>query len=240
MRKQYLEFEVKHQQINRLDDFHVVGGSRCYLYARFCFCDDWAGETITAVFSGGGKNYSQILVDNVCEIPWEVLRTNRFFVSCFAGALITANSVRVDVDMAHCPTDTDPFITPTPSAYEQIVAAAESARADAEAAKEAAERAAEGGGGAVDPADVERIVDEYLEENPPAPGEKGDTGPQGEKGEQGPEGPAGPQGEAGKDGETGPQGDPGYTPKKGVDYWTEDDIAEIKSYVDDAILGGAW
>lgn len=30
------------------------------------------------------------------------------------------------------------------------------------------------------------------------------------------------------------------TPKKGVDYWTEEDIATIKGYVDDAILNGAW
>lgn len=29
-------------------------------------------------------------------------------------------------------------------------------------------------------------------------------------------------------------------PVKGVDYWTDADKAEIKSYVDDAILGGAW
>lgn len=32
----------------------------------------------------------------------------------------------------------------------------------------------------------------------------------------------------------------GYTPVKGIDYWTEEDKAEIKSYVDDAILGGTW
>ncbi len=32
----------------------------------------------------------------------------------------------------------------------------------------------------------------------------------------------------------------GHTPVKGVDYWTAADIAEIKSYVDDAILGGEW
>lgn len=36
------------------------------------------------------------------------------------------------------------------------------------------------------------------------------------------------------------KGDPGYTPAKGVDYWTDADKAEIKSYVDTAILGGAW
>lgn len=32
----------------------------------------------------------------------------------------------------------------------------------------------------------------------------------------------------------------GYTPVRGTDYWTEADKAEIKSYVDTAILGGAW
>ena len=36
------------------------------------------------------------------------------------------------------------------------------------------------------------------------------------------------------------KGDPGYTPVKGTDYWTEDDKAEIKSYVDEAILNGEW
>ena len=35
-------------------------------------------------------------------------------------------------------------------------------------------------------------------------------------------------------------GQPGYSPQRGVDYWTASDIAEIKSYVDDAILGGEW
>lgn len=30
------------------------------------------------------------------------------------------------------------------------------------------------------------------------------------------------------------------TPVRGYDYWTAADIAEIKSYVDDSILGGAW
>ena len=38
----------------------------------------------------------------------------------------------------------------------------------------------------------------------------------------------------------GEKGDDGYTPKKGTDYWTDSDIAEIKAHVDEAILGGAW
>lgn len=32
----------------------------------------------------------------------------------------------------------------------------------------------------------------------------------------------------------------GHTPVKGTDYWTEADKAEIKTYVDEAILGGEW
>ena len=38
----------------------------------------------------------------------------------------------------------------------------------------------------------------------------------------------------------GLKGDMGPKPKKGVDYWTEADKQEIKAYVEEAILGGAW
>ena len=44
----------------------------------------------------------------------------------------------------------------------------------------------------------------------------------------------------GKNGLDGKDGIDGYSPVRGVDYWTEEDKAEIKSYVDEAILGGAW
>ena len=41
-------------------------------------------------------------------------------------------------------------------------------------------------------------------------------------------------------GPEGKQGPQGPAPERGVDYWTEYDIAQIKAYVDDAILNGAW
>lgn len=47
-------------------------------------------------------------------------------------------------------------------------------------------------------------------------------------------------GSRGSTGPAGAAGADGYTPQRGVDYWTEADIAAIKSYVDEAILGGAW
>lgn len=53
-------------------------------------------------------------------------------------------------------------------------------------------------------------------------------------------GPQGDKGDKGDKGDTGATGASGYSPVRGTDYWTASDIAEIKSYVDDAILGGAW
>ena len=38
----------------------------------------------------------------------------------------------------------------------------------------------------------------------------------------------------------GTNGEDGSTPVRGTDYWTEEDIATIKGYVDEAILGGEW
>ena len=76
-------------------------------------------------------------------------------------------------------------------------------------------------------------------------GDKGDTGAQGPKGDTGDTGPQGPKGEkgdtgaTGATGATGPQGpagaagEDGYTPVRGTDYWTVDDIATIQSYIDE-------
>lgn len=95
-------------------------------------------------------------------------------------------------------------------------------------------------------------------------GEQGPQGPQGEQGEKGDPGEPGRDGVSvthewagtvlyvtsasgtssadlkGAKGDKGDTGAAGYTPVRGTDYWTPDDIATIKSYVDDAILGGAW
>ena len=69
-----------------------------------------------------------------------------------------------------------------------------------------------------------------------------DTGKpsRGEKGAAGAQGAQGIQGIQGEKGEKGEKGADGYTPVRGTDYWTAADIAEIKSYVDDVILGGEW
>lgn len=73
-------------------------------------------------------------------------------------------------------------------------------------------------------------------------GEKGDvgeTGLQGIQGEQGPKGDPGEQGPQGEQGIQGPKGETGYTPIKGVDYFTIEEIdsilQEAKNYTDNEI-----
>lgn len=52
--------------------------------------------------------------------------------------------------------------------------------------------------------------------------------------------PAGEKGAPGAKGEKGDPGEDGYTPKRGTDYWTDADIAEIKSYIDNEIINGEY
>lgn len=59
-------------------------------------------------------------------------------------------------------------------------------------------------------------------------GKDGEQGIQGEKGEQGIQGPQGEQGAQGIQGEAGKDG---YTPVMGVDYWTDEEQAEMKSFI---------
>lgn len=62
-------------------------------------------------------------------------------------------------------------------------------------------------------------------------GDKGDPGVKGDKGATGEKGEQGIQGEPGKKGDKGDPGVAGYSPVRGVDYWTEEDKAYIISQV---------
>lgn len=107
-----------------------------------------------------------------------------------------------------------------------------------------------GSGTGVDAAEVQRIVEEYLAENPPAGGEPGEPGKPGKDGvspvvtieaiegghritisdavgTQSADIMDGKPGADGKDGADGKPGADGYTPEKGVDYFTEEDIEEV-------------
>ena len=60
------------------------------------------------------------------------------------------------------------------------------------------------------------------------------------KGEKGDTGATGAQGEKGETGAAGKNGADGKTPQRGTDYWTDSDIASMKSYLETVILNGEW
>ena len=51
----------------------LVAGTVNDYTARFSFSADWDGYQRTAVFSADGVEREQLLTDNACKVPWEVL-----------------------------------------------------------------------------------------------------------------------------------------------------------------------
>ena len=186
-----LNFNIVNQTITRTDAFNVVGDSKNYLQAKFSFSDEWS-DLKTAIFKYGDAAYCVILPDdNVCTVPWEVIKPPYFTVSVFGGDLITANIVSVVVEKSGY-TEGETPEEPTPDVYTQILQKLDELSNT------------EGSGTSVE-------IDKTLSKE----GAAADAKATGDKIAE-------------------------MTPERGVDYWTEEDKAEIKAYVDEAILGGAW
>lgn len=221
-----LTFEINNQILVRTDKNKIVADSRNYLYAEFAFLsEDWNGITKTAIFRKGNKSFKIILdEDNICLVPWEVLECGTMFVSVFGGDLITTNSLAVSI-MGSGYSEGETPSEPTPDVYSQILERINNLEvgevSDERIAAVVTEYLAENPVDGVDTAEVERIVADYISANKEEL--KGDKGDKGDKGEPG---------------NNGINGADGYTPIKGIDYWTEEDKTEIKQYVDNQI-GGA-
>ena len=188
-----LRFQLKHQEIKRLDRNVVASGSRNYVTARFIpITDDWSG-IVTAIFG----DYLVVLDENLsCHVPYEVLQNKgQFSVSAFCGDLHTATAETVLVMQSGYRDGIEPG-EPEPDVYSQIVSMVNEAVETANSVREDA--------------------DEGLFIGPQGPaGETGATGPQGPAGEPGPAGATGPMGPEGPPGE---KGDPfvyeDFTPKQ--------------------------
>ena len=120
--KPVLVFNIRNQNISRVDNFIPVRNSVNYLYAEFNFkTDDWNGRNKTAVFEADdGNRYPVILGEtNTCIVPWEVLEGLSFKVSVFGGDLITSDSVDIKLyEAGYKDTDTK---EPTPGVYDQLL-----------------------------------------------------------------------------------------------------------------------
>ena len=206
---------------------------------HFNFPESWNGYVKKALFKNGEKSVSVFLnADETmctgkdeCFIPHEVIKAPQFTVSVFGvsgDSRVTSAEATIEVTESGY-TKGDFPTNPTPTEYEQLINLVTDTKQIAESVRDDAD-------------------------NGVFKGDKGDTGPQGEKGDKGDtgeQGIQGIQGEKGDKGERGEKGDPftyadftaeqladlkgengkdgmdGYTPQKGVDYFTKEDIEEL-------------
>ena len=214
-------FCVHNQVITRTDTNVIVADSRNYLQVTFIFSEEWDGKEKTAIFIHDDKAYHVLLENDKCLVPWEVIKPGALSVSVFAGDLITTNACITSIKDSGYTDGTKPS-DPTPTIYEQIMKKLDEIQTGTvdpdEIAKAVEKYLQEHPVETLTEEDVQRIVSKYVTEHKyELKGDKGDTGA------------PGADGAAGAD---------GYTPVRGTDYWTADDIAEIQSYIDSQI-GGA-
>lgn len=236
MQKTKLSFRIEKQNILRTDSNKVVANSKNYLYAAFTFStDDWDEVKIkTAIFKNRDRVFNVILDDNnECLVPHEVLDSGTVIVSVFGGNLITVDCASFKIHESGYEEGVTPE-PPTQDVYSQIINMIENIEqgdiTEAQIEKAVNDYLTEHPIDAVTDTEMQSYVSQYFSEHKDEL--KGDKGDKGDKGEQG------IQGVPGTDGRNGEDGVNGYTPVRGEDYWTTEDIAQIKSYIDSQI-GGA-
>lgn len=177
---------VKGQELTLSEQSPPVEKTRNLIKCVFDFqTDDWNETIKTAYFRNAttGIITSQVLHDNQCLIPIEALSETGYIAFSVAGEKegyrITSSVVQFfNRATVYGGNSSDP----TPSQYEQIMAAAAAAQTAAVSAEKTAD---------------------YIKEQAESGAFNGEQGPQGEAGPQGPKGDTGPQGEKGDTGEAG-------------------------------------
>ena len=220
------------------------------LKAQFTFDESWNNLIKIAVFSCGDIT-KDIQLDNIyeCDIPWEILVHDNVgkpirvgicglyeneivypTIYTDVGKLLQGTRVSEDPPVDYTPTPTEQAITAAKNAVDIANSVREDADngvfngKDGEDGKSAYEVAVQNGFVGTEQEWLDSLVGATF--IPSLSGE-GVLSWTNDKGLDNPEA-------------VNIKGGKGDSPIKGVDYWTEADIAEIKSYVDDAILGGEW
>lgn len=197
----------------------------------FHFDADWDGTVRTAVFRTHGKNVLVLLENDRCALPPEAAAGGDVLLGAFGVCgekTLTTPFCRLAVAKG-VPTAGDAADGVTPSLGAQLLAAygrLTAATAEAAAGNAAAVRVTEDGGGL------------HFAFTLPK-GDKGDTGAKGDAFTYGDFTEAqleALKGAKGDKGDRGAKGEPGYTPVKGVDYWTEDDEAAMTAAKNNASI----
>lgn len=195
---------------------------------QFDFDEDWDAYSMkTAVFAWkkGSLNYSKTVAfeGDTVQVP-RLPAISTLYVGVMAGNLQTTTAAEIKCYWSILSSGGEEPEGPTESEYAQLMELIN------KTVGQSAYQVAVSNG-------FEGTQVQWLESLKGEPGEQGAQGVQGPQGEQGVQGEQGPQGEQGIQGERGPQGQTGakgadgYTPVKGVDYFTEEDVADIVARV---------
>ena len=207
-----IKFEVRDRVIKRIGNFENTVGDNSDYCAEFTFDSEWDGHIKTARFIKDGNYAEKILQNDKCLIPVEVLKHGNLKVGVFSA----------DMTSTQCEVYVKPSIKeslgspaePTPDVYAQIIKMIEDiSQCD------------------IPEEQIRNAINDYITKHPIESGISEDECIQ----------IVSDYCEAHKEelkGEPGDPGAPGYTPVRGEDYWTAEDIAQIQSYIDQQI-GGA-
>lgn len=202
-------FNVRNQNISRIDNFSPTEKSENYLEAQFNFkTDDWQGVTKTAVFENAKAKVIKdvILVNDKCLVPWEVLDGNSAIkVSVYGVSL----SEKITTDIAEFKLNStlhggSATTEPTPDVYQQIINMIENIEAgdvpEEQITKAVDKYLAEHPVDTLTKEDVQNIVSTYVTEHKEElKGEKGDKGDPGTPGNDGMDGANGTDGKSAYD-----------------------------------------
>lgn len=197
-----MKFTVSKREIKCTDaklPYHI--GDNADYEAVFTFDDEWKGHIKTARFINGGKVAEQILTDDKCIIPVEILKKGYMKIGVYTDAM-TSTSCEVYIRES-IKEKAGVTAQPTPDVYAQIIRMIEdlavSGVTDEQIERAVREYLTENPVGGVDEAEVQRIVAEYVEAHKgELKGEKGDKGDPGVDGKDGVDGVDGANGVDGK------------------------------------------
>lgn len=180
----------------------VTGNVNTYT-CRFNIECDIAGLIWFCIFKQGDNVYNQIIEDNTCVMPYEVLTSAEpLYIGCYGTngdddiKRVSTNFICFDVKQGAY-SEADAPETPTPDIWESLI-------------NKNIPYIGDNGNWFI--YDVEQKT--YVDSGNKSQGEKGEQGIQGEKGDK---------------------GEDGYTPIRGVDYWTEADQNQISTDLDEKI-----
>lgn len=179
-------FEVKNRVITRIDEeVNCPIGDNSDYVAEFHFDAEWEGRIKTARFVRDCRYSEQILENDKCKIPVEILKFGYMKVGVFTTDITTTECevlVRRSIKQENGVTE-----PPTPDVYSQIISMIENMEAsvvtDEQIKNAVAKYLLENPIDTITESDVQRIVSEYVvahkEELKGDKGDKGDTGANG-------------------------------------------------------------